>query len=109
MEPSEYPEFVPRVDVFLSALRDLPLPTRTLALLMQHHERTGSFAKAEDAFYALLDAEPGNCGVIEFGIAFYERLQNHTDDVLTAGDLPRTEVEAGLGELRDRKAALPST
>jgi hypothetical protein len=109
MEASEYPEFVPRVDVFVSALRDLPLPIRTLALLTQYYERTGSFAKAEDAFFALLDVEPSNDGLIEFGIAFYERLQNQSNDALVAGDLPRPEVEAGLGELRDRKAALPST
>ena len=75
---------------------------------MQHYERTGSFAKAEDAFFELLDVERGNSGVIEFGIAFYERLKNQTDDALAAGDLPRAEVEAGLGELRDRKTALPS-
>ena len=71
----ECPEFVPRVDVFVSALRGLPLPTRTLALLMQYYERTGSFAKAEDAFFALLDVEPGNSRLIDFGIAFYQRLQ----------------------------------
>jgi hypothetical protein len=37
-------------------LRNDPLPLRTLALLMQHYERTGEFAKAEDELFAMLDA-----------------------------------------------------
>jgi hypothetical protein len=76
---------------------------------MQYCERTGSFAKAEDAFFALLDVEPGNSRLIDFGIAFYQRLQSQSNEALVAGDLPRAEVEAGLGELRDREAALLST
>lgn len=103
-EVFECPDFVPRIDVFTAALSDAPLPPDTQALLMQHYERAGAFAKAEDALFALLDADPNNPGLIRFGIAFYERLQSHSQANLADGNLPREEVEAGLAELRDRMA-----
>src|SRR6266403_2775692 len=105
-EADELPAFVPKVEVFATALQDSPLPLETQALLMQHLERTCQFAKAEDALFAMLDAEPKDPRVLEFGIKFYERLRTQTDHSLTGGNLPRPEVEAGLAELRDRKAAL---
>ena len=42
------------------------MPARTHAMLMQHYERTGEFAKAEDALFAMLDAEPDNNAIVEF-------------------------------------------
>ena len=98
------PEFVPRVEMFAAALHDSPLPLETQALLMQHYERSGQFAKAEDALFAMLEAEPGNAGLVDFGVTFYERLQDQSDASLAAGNLPRPELEAGLAELRKRQA-----
>ncbi len=103
-DPSECPDFVPPVEVFVAALADLPLAPRTLALLMHHYERIGEFSKAEDALYRLLDLEDRPSGVMEFGVAFYERLGRHPDEALASGNLPRAELEAGLAELRARKA-----
>lgn len=97
------PDFVPKVEVFVAALGDSPLPLRTYALLMQHYERSGQFAKAEDTLFALLEAEPENSGLVDFGITFYLRLQGQSDASLARGDLPRAEVEAGLAELRARR------
>ena len=105
-DSDELPAFVPKVEVFAAALQDSPLPLDTQALLMQHLERTCQFAKAEDALFVMMDAEPKDPHVLEFGIRFYERLRTQSDDCLTAGNLPRAEVEAGLAELRDRKAAI---
>jgi hypothetical protein len=98
----DFPEFVPRVEKLVTTLA-APLPTRTHALLMQHYERTGEFAKAEDALFALLDAEPGNDAIVEFGIAFYRRLLTHSDTALQEANLPRTEVAEGLKELERRQ------
>jgi hypothetical protein len=102
-EVSAFPEFVPRVEMFVAVLRDSPLPLETQALLMQHYERSGEFAKAEDALFAMLEAEPENAGLVEFGVSFYERLQGQSDAALAAGNLPRPELEAGLAELRKRR------
>ena len=107
-EVSEWPEFVPKVEGLVTTL-DAPLPLRTHALLMQHYERTGEFAKAEDALFALLDAEPDNDAIVEFGIAFYERLLRQSDQALDAANLPRAEVEEGLKELQHRRQKLGST
>ncbi len=95
-------DFVPKVGAFLNVLQDAPLPLTTQARLMQHYEQTGEFAKAENALFAMLDAEPGEPKLIEFGISFYRRLQNKTDDALAAGNLPRAELESGLADLKSR-------
>lgn len=99
----EFPEFVPRVESLKQALDGTPLPMRTHAMLMQHHERTGEFARAEDELFAMLDAEPNDKRLVEFGCAFYRRLLAQTDTALNDGNLPRAEVEDGLKELEGRK------
>jgi hypothetical protein len=104
----EQPEFLPKVDLFVIALADAELPITTNVLLMEHYERTGQFAKAEDALFAILDADPENAAALEFGISFYDRLLQQTDTRLADGNLPRDEVETGLGELRERVAARSS-
>ena len=101
-EVFEYPEFVPKVEMLEQALQGTPLPLRTHAMLMQHHERTGEFAKAENALFTMLDAEPDNGAIVEFGVAFYRRLLAQSDAALTEGALPRVEVEEGLKELLQR-------
>ena len=101
-EAFEMPEFVPKVEEFVAALADAELPMQTSALLMEHYERTGQFGKAEDALFAILDAEPKNAAAIEFGVSFYERLQRQNDLRLAEGNLPREELEAGLEDLRAR-------
>jgi hypothetical protein len=104
-EPSEDADFATPVEAFTGALAGTPIPPRTQAMLMHHYERTGGFAKAEDALYALLEAAPDSLEVVDWGITFYERLQGRSNDALDAGNLPRSELEAGLAELKARKAA----
>jgi hypothetical protein len=97
----EQPEFVPKVDLFVQALDEFPMHTNVL--LMEHYERTGQFGKAEDALFAILEADLKNRAALEFGISFYERLLGHSDARFTEGNLPRAEVESGLVELRERE------
>jgi hypothetical protein len=98
----EQPEFVPKVDIFVAALDEIP--TQTSALLMEHYERTHQFGKAEDALFAILDGDVDSDLALDFGISFYERLLGRSDIQLTEGNLPRAEAETGLQELRNRKA-----
>jgi len=100
-EALEQPEFVPKVELFVAALDDVP--TQTSALLIEHYERTGQFGKAEDALFAILDGDVNTDLALNFGISFYERLLSKTDSLLIEGNLPRAEVESGLRELRERK------
>jgi hypothetical protein len=105
-EVFECPQFVPKVEEFVVALGETPLPLETEARLMQHYERTGEFAKAEDALFAMLDAERENAPLLELGISFYRRLESQSDARLNDGNLPRAEVEAGLADLNARKGAI---
>ena len=102
-EVFEWPEFLPRVEVLKDALPGTPLPPRTEAMLMQHHERIGEFAKAENALFAMLDADPDNAAIVEFGVSFYERMLAQRDAALAEGALPRSEIEEGLHELLQRQ------
>jgi hypothetical protein len=102
----ESPQFVPKVEEFVLALGDAEFPLATYARLMQHYERTGEFAKAEDALFAMLDAEPNNGPLLDHGISFYKRLENQGDKLLEEGNLPRAEVDASLADLNAKKNAL---
>ncbi|MGD0251085.1 MAG: DUF6483 family protein [Verrucomicrobiota bacterium] len=106
---TERPDFVPAVEAFLTGLRDVPLPVKTNATLMHHYDRTGEFARAEDALFGMMDAEPDKVELLDFGRSFYQRLQGLGDDALAAGNLPRAEVQAGLAELDARQARLRRT
>ena len=108
-EAFECPGFVPKVETLVVALQSAPLPVRSAAMLMQHYERTGEFAKAEDALFVMLDAEPDNQAIVEFGITFYERLRSQSDAALNAADLPRAEVEDELEKLQGRSRSPPRT
>jgi len=99
------PEFVPRVEVFVESLAS-PLPLSTQARLMQHYERIGEFGKAEDALFAMLETDSSNTWLVEFGISCYGRLRSQSDGDLAAGNLPRSELETGLEELRQRRAVV---
>jgi uncharacterized protein DUF6483 len=105
-EVSDVPEFVPRVETFLQGLGDAVLPLATQALLMQHYERAGAFGKAEDTLFGILEQQPQNPDVFDFGAAFYRRLEDKPDDVLIAGNLPRPELQAGLAQLQARRQEL---
>jgi hypothetical protein len=97
----EHPNFMPGLDALVRLL-DGPLPVPTQAMLMQHYENTGQFAKAEDTLYSILGATENDPATLEFGTAFYERILRQNDASLLAGNLPRTEVEEGLRDLKRR-------
>jgi hypothetical protein len=107
-EVFECPEFVPRVEMLVAALGDEALPMQTQARLMHHYERTGEFAKAEERLFAMLDRDADPAPVIEFGLMFYRRLLAQSDDALSAGNLPRAEVESTMQELQTRLDRLRS-
>jgi hypothetical protein len=96
-------DFVPTVETFLIGLHDSMLPMQTNVLLMRHYEQISDFARAEDALFAMLESEPANAKLLDFGAAFYRRLLLLSDETLATGNLPRAEVNARLAELNRRK------
>ena len=106
-EDAEWPQFVPTIEILAQNLKDA-LPVQTHALLMQHFERSGQFAKAEDSLHAALEQFPDSPALRQLGISFYQRLLAKPDTVLEAGNLPRDEVEVALKELRQAESDRPS-
>jgi hypothetical protein len=105
----EFPEFMPRVEMFVCALADTVLPLSTQPTLMQHYERTGQFGKAEDCLFSILESGPDNMEALDFGIAFLKRLESQSDGNLISGNLPREEVQSSLAELQARRVAAADT
>ena len=104
-EISDFPDIVPTVEGFVIALQHVPLPLSTQARLTQHCEQMGAFGKAEDSLFAMLEAVPNEPRLLDFGMAFYQRLANQSDASLNAGNLSRAEVKAGLADLERRRGA----
>ena len=73
-------------------------------MLMEHYERAGAFAQAENALFAMIESQPQNKAVLESGRAFYHRLLSKSDAVLAAGDLSRDELEQGIRDLESAGA-----
>jgi hypothetical protein len=81
------------------AENEVILPAATHHALMIYYETTGAFSMAEDVLYDWIDAEPGSSDPLEAGIALYQQLLLKPNEELTAGGLPRDEVEEGLEDL----------
>lgn len=104
-DPDGSPDFIPRVETLVALIDPARLTGALEARLMYHFERTGDFARAEDALHSLLDRDPGNPVIHDFGISFYQRMLELNDETLSAGGLPRNEVEAGMTSWRERRSA----
>jgi tetratricopeptide (TPR) repeat protein len=96
-------DYVPSLEAFLIGLHDSSLTLETDAMLMRHYEQLQEYGKAEDSLFNILDADPGNVELLDFGVGFYERLLRLDDEALELGNLPRAEVKAGLTELNQRR------
>jgi hypothetical protein len=72
-------EFVPKIDVLLSAMAGSSLPVGTRLLLMREYERLGHFERVKDEFVAALEKAPKNPDLLNYGIAFFERLSCESD------------------------------
>ncbi|MBD3289777.1 hypothetical protein GF337_13300 [candidate division KSB1 bacterium] len=78
------------------------LPDSILIKLFQYYDIIDSYAEAENILFDLIDNNYPN--ILEEGEQFYQRLLKLSDDALTAGNLPREEVNDGLKEIRIKSA-----
>jgi hypothetical protein len=62
-------------------------------------EALGRYADAEDAVFAAIDAAPEDTGLVDAGIAFYQRLLALEPERRAAGGRPLEVVHASLAEL----------
>jgi hypothetical protein len=86
----------------LGLLVDYELPGNFYSRSVRYFEMRWQFARAEDVLHDWRDCTTVRGSDTELaelkriGAAFYERLLEETDDLLTRGGLPRDEVEFGL-------------
>ncbi|GAC1379430.1 MAG: hypothetical protein NVS4B7_11750 [Ktedonobacteraceae bacterium] len=87
-------------DILLK-LDEYALPFKTQQKIFHYFEKTGSYAKAEDILFEMVEAEKdtNKNDIIKQGIAFYTQLIRKRDAELRAGNLSREEVEEGLAQL----------
>lgn len=89
------PGYVPSMHDLDAALRSFDLPPAMYQRLLQAYEGSGAYDHAEDVLHMWRAAWPTDEQIGQEGQWFYERLAQHTDDELAAGNLPRDEVDAG--------------
>lgn len=84
-------------------LRGFEVASELRRSLVIYFERKTRYAQAEDVLYDMLEQTPDDPGLIEDGIAFYQRLLVQHPARLLSGGLPLNEVQAGLAELMVRQ------
>jgi tetratricopeptide (TPR) repeat protein len=85
----------------VEALGEPALPVYVISQLnlISYHEKLGNFADAEDGLWKALDVAGKDPRILLRGLTFYETCRKQADPRLEAGNLPRSEVDAGLEEL----------
>lgn len=107
------PDIPERVERLRSAVAGEPRPAASWERLHHYFAAAGSYARAEDALFAWLDALDAAVSdsrqvqyLSDMGGSFYRSLDGVGDDALEAGGLPRDEVEEGRRSFEDGVAAL---
>ena len=99
------PNYAPTVEDVLAKIDPETLSLETQQTTMRYFEKVGAYARAEDTLFAMLDAVAGDpettANLIVIGDLFYERLQQQSDAALTAGNLARSEIAAGMTDLHN--------
>jgi len=87
---------IDEVNVLLSGAS---LPPHINTRLFDYYRLTGRYDKAEDTLFVLVDQDPE---YLRSGLVFYEQLLTKSDDDLLRGNLPRSEIEEAIHELKQR-------
>ena len=96
------------IEDILNKLAEYELPLKTKNKIFRYFEKMGSYARAEDVLFEMVEGdgeekETGGSEIIEQGIAFYNRLLKKSNTDLKAGNLSREEVEEGLAQLESKR------
>jgi hypothetical protein len=96
------------IEDILNKLAEYELPLKTKTKIFRYFEKMGSYARAEDVLFEMVEGEekenePASDEIIEQGIAFYNRLLKKSDADLQAGNLSKDEVEEGLAHLESMR------
>ena len=89
-------ETTEKIDFLLNKTKNNKLSPDFQFRLFRYCEQVGRFAKAEDILFDLAESRHPN--IYSEGVSYFKRLLAKSDDELIRGELPREEVEEGLGE-----------
>lgn len=89
------------INELIDYLSSYEVNEKTYEVLIEHFEIMGSYDKAEDTFYDLLEVNRDNKEVIKFGLEFYSRLLNKNEEELEQGNFSLDEAREGLEYLRN--------
>ena len=104
------PDISSHIEGLLNKLEEYELPVETKISLFRYHERSGSYAQAEDTLFEVIEADHNEdetaANILEQGIAFYERLLKKKDTDLAEGNFSREKAQVGLTLLQVMKQTL---
>ena len=98
VQEDSFLEYYSDIEILVANLGDEGLPESLRGRLFAYYEAAGKYSKAEDVLFETLEATADRAW-IETGQQFYERLAAKSDAELTAGNLPREELEESRAEL----------
>jgi len=91
-------QYFQRINFIVEKLKLYEIPNHLKYKLFIYYELSGSFSKAEDLLFELINI--GYPNIYSEGESFLKRLLEKTDNELSQGNLPREEVEDALLELK---------
>lgn len=83
----------------IEELMEYEIPIRIQKKIFKLYELLGSFDKAEDLLFQMIEDTNKDKEIIEEGKAFYNRLKELSKDLLEEGNLSFEEVEDSYKEL----------
>jgi len=96
-----------RIAALLPKVKQARASSRMMEQLLDYYDATGQLAKAEDMLFFMLDDDPGNFGLVERGIAMYERWSGLQPEQWQAGNLSAEEIQdsyAILNKMRQKQS-----
>ncbi len=93
-------DLLQKTGALIEQTRDAQRPPALMRMLVGYFEARGHYALAEDTLFSWLETRDAQA--VSEGLKLYERLLEKSDAELTAGGLPRPEVEEGHRELLAR-------
>jgi tetratricopeptide (TPR) repeat protein len=104
------PDILAKIDELLNKLEEYELPLEIKTNLFRYYERTGRYSQAEDTLFEIIEVDNNNSqadtGILEQGIAFYQRLLKKKEADLASGNFSQEKAQVGLNLLRIMKQSL---
>ena len=82
-----------KIEIVIDKLKEYEIPQYLKQKIFGFYEFSGKYDKAENLLYDLIEADSN---FTSEGIQFYKRLLSKSEEELIKGNLPKTEVEEGL-------------